>query len=415
MPLYVSAKEAREGMRLAESFVLMGRTMLPAGRVLTSADAASLQKRFPNYHLRIGDPLLDEAIEFQDDSHDREVARNVKNKIVQCMSSVGQRFGSRTSVTASFCDEARSVIESITQYLADNPVSAALLDQYVDGDDYLSKHMGNVFYLSMVVAAAIRPYVVGERTRQTVSASVAMDLMPLGLGAMFIDLGMYALQDLFTQDKKLTAKDREAIHLHPIVGVEMLPEGFPAAARMVVRTHHENVDGSGYPEGIKGRKLHVFSRIVRIADAYDAATSKHIYKDAKSPVYALWAMSAGPYKRCYDPVVMKVFSSLIQPFPIGAKLRLSDGRQAVVVKYNHTNPFQPVVVVAFDENDQRLTNAQLEGPLTLDQTSGLSIKSFHGESLSFLYQDPRTFWRPAAPLHQTKQGEDLSLFELVFP
>ena len=69
----------------------------------------------------------------------------------------------------------------------------------------------------------------------------------------------------------------------------------PSAAKMVVRWHHENFDGSGYPDRKPGSSLHVFVRIARICDAFDAATSEKFYKQAKSPVRALWEMTFGPY------------------------------------------------------------------------------------------------------------------------
>ncbi len=415
MPLYVPAKEAHAGMRLAEAFSFMGRTMLPAGRVLTKSDTTKLHKRFPDLYLRIGDPLLDEAIEFEDDSHDRTVARHVQNKIATCMSSVEERFSARTSLSATAYDEAREIVEGVTEYLADNPVTAAILDEHFDANDYLSKHSGNVFYLSSVLASAARQYVVQERAGQTVSSAVAMDMLPLGLGAMFIDLGMYPLRDLFTIQGRLSVEDRQRIRQHPITGVKMLPDSFPGTAKMVVRTHHENIDGSGYPEEIDRDKLHVFSRIVRITDAYDAATSRHVYTHAKSPAYTLWAMSTGPYKRFYDPTLMNMFATLIQPFPIGAKLRLVDGRQAVVVRYNHTNPFQPIVVIAFSADGRRLRDSQLQGPLTLDPHSGLRLDSFRGEDLSFIYEPSGTPSRAHPLFNDTGQSEPTTMFEMAFP
>ena len=79
------------------------------------------------------------------------------------------------------------------------------------------------------------------------------------------------------------------------------------------------MDGSGYPDGLGGDQLHVFTRIVRIADAFDAATSTSVYKEAKSPVRVLWEISTGPYARFYDPALVRTLTKLVQPFPIGAR------------------------------------------------------------------------------------------------
>jgi hypothetical protein len=101
-------------------------------------------------------------------------------------------------------------------------------------------------------------------------------------------------------------------------------------------------------------------------------------------VRALWEMSAGPYRKYYDPVLMKVFLSIIQPFPIGAKLKLQDGRQAVVVRYNRKMPFAPTVVVAFDENGERLPTEKLVGPINVGEGNDLRLQSFGAEDLTYL-------------------------------
>jgi hypothetical protein len=267
-----------------------------------------------------------------------------------------------------------------------------------DASTYLADHSGSVFYLALVLGSAVRDYVVRERVRQTsaahLSASVSLDLLPLGLGAMFMDLGMYPLERLFAPDYVLTAEDRAQIRQHPSAGAELLPETLPPGARMVVRTHHENYDGTGYPAGMPGADQHVFTRIIRLCDAYEAATATRVYAAAKSPARVLWEICAGAHRNCYDPVLAKVFRTLIQPFPIGAKLRLSDGRWGVLVRYNRKDPFKPLVIVAFDESGNRLPPEELRPPLTLGEDNDLRLASFDGEDLSYLYQTPA---EPAGP------------------
>jgi hypothetical protein len=220
---------------------------------------------------------------------------------------------------------------------------------------------------------------------------------------------MIPLRHLFTNNAPLTDEDKRAIREHPSVGADMLPAEFSPVARAVVRTHHENFDGSGYPDGMEGESIHVFSRIVRIADAFDAATASYVYKQAKSPARSIWEMSAGPYSRFYDPVLMKVIAGLIQPFPVGARLELSDGRSAVVVQYNRKQPFKPTVVIATDAKGGRLSKAELEEPFCLAERDDLQIGSFEGEDLSYLYDS-------AFMAEISSFSNDFStIFEAVFP
>jgi HD-GYP domain-containing protein (c-di-GMP phosphodiesterase class II) len=161
----------------------------------------------------------------------------------------------------------------------------------MNNGDYLARHAGNVFYLAMVLGLAVRDYVSRERRRMTnarpLSGHVALDLIPLGLGTMFMDIAMVPLQDLVNKDGPLTPEEIELIRSYPQAGVEMLPDTLPAGVKTVVRTHHENFDGTGYPDQTPGSKLHVFSRIARICDAFDAATTPHGGKPGKSPARAI--------------------------------------------------------------------------------------------------------------------------------
>jgi hypothetical protein len=131
-----------------------------------------------------------------------------------------------------------------------------------------------------------------------------------------------------------------------------------------------------------------------VCDAFVAATAARGHRGAKSPARALWEMCRGPYRKCYDPNLTRVFAGLIQPFPVGAKIRLRDGRYAVVVRYNRTDPFRPTAMIALDDAGERLAEAQVKGPLTIGGDD-LPLGSFDGEDLSFV-QDMNSA-TPSAP------------------
>lgn len=392
MPLVVTSYELQAGMRLAEAFLFRGRTMLPGGKVLTQDDVEVVRRKYAEVMLKVGDPVLDSIVTFEDDKRERDVASTVTQQISSAMSDVQQKFASHTNLSGVDFVGIRNTVSSVIAYLKDNPVSAALIQKVGSDRSYLAEHAGNVFYLSMVLGSAVKDYVIHERQRQTsasnLSHGLAMDLMPLGLGSMFLDVGMARLEHLFKPGYELNEEDRQAIFDHPKAGADMLPESLPSAAKLVVRWHHENFDGTGYPERKPGAALHVFVRIARICDAFDAATSEKMHQRTKSSARALWEMSYGSYRRFYDPVLMKVFTSIIQPFPIGAKVKLADGRLGVVVKYNRKSPFQPTVVVAFDEQGERLPVDKLVGPINVGDGNGLRLGSYAGEDLSYVNEQP---------------------------
>ncbi len=413
MPLLIRVDELQPGMMLAEPFVYRSRIMLAAGTELAGHDIEALQKKFPKATVKIGDPQLDYAVEFEDDSREREVAQTAQGKIADCMSQVQVRFTQQTTLEGVSVSAIQESVAEVIRYLQDNPTSAALLNSFMNSDNYLSEHAGNVFFLSMMLGSAAQKYVSEERQRQSIARQleykVTTSLTPLGLGAMLMDVGMMPLADLFVQDRPLTPDDWQALREHPEAGANMLPDEFSPTAKMIVRTHHENFNGTGYPQGIPGEKLHVFTRIVRIADAYDAATAQRVYREARSSVRVLWDMTVGESRHFYDPVLIRCFARLIQPFPIGAKIRLIDGRYAVVVKYNREFPLAPHVVIAFDKGNRRLPNHALEGPMLLGEDESVRARSFRREDLSFIYEEPDDF------VPRSRVGVWPTLFEAAFP
>ncbi|MCP4590696.1 MAG: hypothetical protein GY842_08125 [bacterium] len=390
MPLMMHTDEIQPGMRLAEPLTSSdGRILLSAGRKLSSADVAILQRTHIRSTLRVTDPILDECIEFEDDSSDRAVASSAHQRVSQTMGEVEERFSQHASLASMDFQSVHEAVTDVLEYLGNNPVSIALLNRTLGAETYLSQHAGNVFYLSMILGTAVRDCVAAGRERRGHGGGGAaehrLDLLPLGLGAMFCDLGMLPLQHLYTSDEPLSDDDRRRLREHPLAGAEALPADFSSLGRTIVQTHHENHDGSGYPVGLAGPDTHLFARVVRIADAFDAATSRHVYREAKSAARVLWEMSVGPFARFYDPVIIKIFAQLIQPFPIGAKLRLADGRYAVVVRYNRRRPFLPTVIVAYDVKGRKLSTEELAPPVCLDVHRELRIQSFAGEDVSFIY------------------------------
>jgi len=390
MPILLPVTELEPGMRLSNSFEMNGRVMLASGKHLNKADLDILRRKYPNVIVKIGDPILDELTEFQDDTYERDVARKCQARVAKCVTAVGGKLTNRASISGKDFRQMELAVHDVMKFLSDNPVSSALLTRSIKDGSYLAEHSAAVFYLAMVMGSTIKNYIARERLTRTsardISGKTVFDLAPLGLGAMFMDIGMYPLESLYDNpDQPLTDEQRQQILDHPEVGADLLPESFPAAARVVVRCHHENYDGTGYPGGVDYNRQHIFTRIIRICDSYHAATSQQVFREAKSEARVLWEMVQGAYARFYDPLLVRMFARLIQPFPIGAKVRLSDGRYGVVVRFNKRDPFQPHVIVAFDAENQRIPNHLLNPPFCLEDEPDLNIVAFGDEDLSYLH------------------------------
>jgi len=101
-------------------------------------------------------------------------------------------------------------------------------------------------------------------------------------GALLHDIGKIGIaEDVLNKKDKLTKEEMELIRMHPVSGERIIGhiEMFQAY-RPIIRSHHERMDGKGYPDGLKGNEIPLDVRIVTLADSYDAMTSNRAYRSA---------------------------------------------------------------------------------------------------------------------------------------
>lgn len=415
MPILMQVKQLEPGMILASNIVNRYSVLLPHGHTLTENDISALDRKFPDKLVQVTDPLLDDYVEFDDDNQDHVVSMEVRRNIATASRKVSQLLRSGVALTADNISGMQKTIEKMTRHVQNNPVTQAVIDQSSDWDEYLQEHSANVFYLSLVIGNTIRNFIKRERERLSAARTIknSMNLAPLGTAALLHDIGMVPIERLYHKSGPLSAEEIELIKNHPKIGSEMLPDKIDPMVKLVVRSHHENQNGNGYPDNLPGDRISIFARIIRVADAYCSAISDKVYRNGKSPVLALFEMLHGKYRQYYDPVVIKVFTGIIQPFPIGAKLGLDSGLIAVVTKHNQNDPFKPEVIIAFDEQDNPLPREKVEGPFFLDERSDIKVASFADEDISFINEYPEELL--SEDLTDDLVREYTEIFDLAYP
>jgi cyclic di-GMP phosphodiesterase len=109
----------------------------------------------------------------------------------------------------------------------------------------------------------------------------------------------------------LTTEEFDVVKQHAVIGADILSAvSFPASLAVIVRHHHENWDGTGYPDGLKGEAIPVGARILAIVDCYDALTSDRPYRRALSHGSAI-AMIHERRGTMYDPAITDVFLGIV--------------------------------------------------------------------------------------------------------
>jgi uncharacterized domain HDIG len=128
------------------------------------------------------------------------------------------------------------------------------------------------------------------------------DLWKLSLGALLHDVGKILIpKNIIQKQGSLNEEEWFLVHQHCELGAMSLGSyNLPAESLQIVREHHERLDGSGYPAGLKGHEIHPFAKIVMVADAIDAITSYRPYKEISSMEEAIkflkHSKSQYPYK-----------------------------------------------------------------------------------------------------------------------
>jgi len=139
------------------------------------------------------------------------------------------------------------------------------------------------------------------------------DAERMGYSAILHDVGKIHVPDeILRKPGPLSEEEWTTMRSHTIAGERILSrEPFFGLARSIARSHHENWDGSGYPDGLKGSSIPLEARVVRVADVYDALTSTRPYKIAWKPDAAA-ATIEKEQQRLFDPTVARAFMRLFQ-------------------------------------------------------------------------------------------------------
>lgn len=121
------------------------------------------------------------------------------------------------------------------------------------------------------------------------------------------DIGKIGVSDtILLKTGILSAAETAIVHQHPVIGENILrPLGFLPRERHIIRYHHERFDGSGYPEGLHGNDIPVLSRIIAVADSYDAMTTDRPYRQAMQQGEALQELRTSAKQ--FDPLVIEAF------------------------------------------------------------------------------------------------------------
>jgi hypothetical protein len=138
------------------------------------------------------------------------------------------------------------------------------------------------------------------------------EIAAIKLGALFHDVGKIGVpESLLSKPAELTDDEWIEMRAHPMIGASLLGN-VPMLERIrpIVLAHHENFDGTGYPQGLKGSEIPLAAQIISVADSYDAMTSDRPYRIALRPKQALRELRAHSGTQ-FNPVVVEAFIQVV--------------------------------------------------------------------------------------------------------
>ncbi len=228
-------------------------------------------------------------------------------------------------------DPMRDLVRGLVGHMLANPDGAPKLFSLKSFDAYTYRHSINVGLLMLLV---VRDWGLSE------------DLMnEIVLGGLLHDLGKLKVgSEIINKNGPLDDNEWLAMKMHPLWSLELLGEhaDLPPEALSLIRSHHERMDGRGYPHGVKAGELDRFARLSAVCDVYDALTSRRSYKGKIEFAAAVNILleSSGTH---FDSTLLNAFVRRIGLYPVGTLVKLNNGETAIVVRTNPDMVTRPIV------------------------------------------------------------------------
>ncbi len=184
-------------------------------------------------------------------------------------------------------------------------------------------------------------------------------LKKLVVASLLHDLGKLSIPDEVTKKKsRLTPDEYTLIKTHARLSYELIENdrNLEYSIKDAVLHHHENEDGSGYPDRISGENLTIYSKILHVADVYDALISKRPYKEPYSPNEVVEYLM-GACNIMFDKKVVDALIQYVPLFPLGTEVVLSNGERAIVKDNRGNHNLRPVIRL-FDGSEMDLSKAE---------------------------------------------------------
>jgi len=227
----------------------------------------------------------------------------------------------------------------IFNYLNDVEKILTLVNCMQDKNPYMYSHPVNVALISYVIGRWLNM----DQTK----------LKNLICAGLLHDIGKAKIKDgILNKEDALTLDEVEKLKVHSVIGYKLVSSVnmFNIQVLQAVLFHHERMDGSGYPLGLKGDKINVYSRIIAIADTFDAITATKAYHKKDTPLKALEEIQESSLCSL-DTNICEVFIHKLINYYKGREVRLNNELVGTIVRINPEAIAKPIVCCEKEYHD----------------------------------------------------------------
>lgn len=222
----------------------------------------------------------------------------------------------------------------IQQNINNNAHIIRCLAEVRNADQYTYSHCVNVAFYAMLIAKWLK-----------LSDSKIQKAIQSGL---LHDIGKAKVPNKILCKCGILTKDEfDVMKMHTIFGYEMVKDiaDINLDIKNAILLHHERIDGSGYPFQMNLDTINLYSRIIAVADVFDAMTSERVYKKRSTP-FEVFEMFSTIGTSMFDPNVLQTFMNNLSAYLIGSNVLLNNGEIGEIAYIPLQNPAFPVIKVS---------------------------------------------------------------------